>query len=348
MTFRFFGVVLAALACAAPAPSDIAAAQSRATGLEHRDAGDSGQDGSARRHRHPPRRERHQAGAQKTPSSRNETPTVPENAQTTPRSVPVPPPNPGGITRETGEPALKTGAGKAPAQAALPGEIPIPAPKPERRRPAEEAGADAPGKAQKAPPPAPSPLAPSPLAPPPSSLPPDEIACRSRLTSLGAAFTEQPPQSDPAGCSIPHPVLLSRLSGSITLEPAALVNCAVAEAAARFTQGVITPLAREHMGRELVSIGDASGYACRPRHGTARLSEHAFGNALDMGRFVFSGGVAIGVGPVPGAGAAFLGAVRKAACGPFKTVLGPGSDADHARHLHLDLQRRRGGGTFCQ
>jgi hypothetical protein len=40
--------------------------------------------------------------------------------------------------------------------------------------------------------------------------------------------------------------------------------------------------------------------------------------------------------------------VRKAACGPFKTVLGPGSDADHALHFHFDLAPRRHGGTFCQ
>ena len=44
----------------------------------------------------------------------------------------------------------------------------------------------------------------------------------------------------------------------------------------------------------------------------------------------------------------FLDRIRKAACGPFKTVLGPGSDADHATHFHVDLAKRRNGGTFCQ
>ncbi|TIW21354.1 MAG: extensin family protein, partial [Mesorhizobium sp.] len=29
-------------------------------------------------------------------------------------------------------------------------------------------------------------------------------------------------------------------------------------------------------------------------------------------------------------------------------VLGPGADADHALHFHLDLEPRRHGGTFCQ
>ena len=44
----------------------------------------------------------------------------------------------------------------------------------------------------------------------------------------------------------------------------------------------------------------------------------------------------------------FLGKVRSAACGPFKTVLGPGSDPDHELHFHLDLEPRRHNGTFCQ
>jgi hypothetical protein len=33
-----------------------------------------------------------------------------------------------------------------------------------------------------------------------------------------------------------------------------------------------------------------------------------------------------------------MAAFRTAACGWFTTVLGPGSDAAHADHLHLDIQ----------
>ena len=43
----------------------------------------------------------------------------------------------------------------------------------------------------------------------------------------------------------------------------------------------------------------------------------------------------------------FLGEVRSSACGPFKTVLGPGSP-DHSEHLHFDLAPRRHGGTVCE
>lgn len=49
---------------------------------------------------------------------------------------------------------------------------------------------------------------------------------------------------------------------------------------------------------------------------------------------------------------AFWRAVRNGACNGFSTVLGPGSDAAHADHLHLDLARRmaRGGQmrTVCR
>ncbi|WP_264484339.1 extensin family protein [Mesorhizobium sp. PAMC28654] len=85
------------------------------------------------------------------------------------------------------------------------------------------------------------------------------------------------------------------------------------------------------------------------RHGTRKLSEHAFGNALDIASFTLSDGKKIEISPSPPEkDAKFLNAVRKAACGPFKTVLGPASDADHSLHFHLDLEPRRHGGTFCQ
>jgi hypothetical protein len=60
----------------------------------------------------------------------------------------------------------------------------------------------------------------------------------------------------------------------------------------------------------------------------------------------------VGDPTAPDAEAEFLTAVRKSACGPFTTVLGPGSDSYHATHFHLDLaQRRTAGpshGLFCQ
>ena len=46
--------------------------------------------------------------------------------------------------------------------------------------------------------------------------------------------------------------------------------------------------------------------------------------------------------------ALFQAAVRARACAYFTTVLGPGSDAAHADHLHLDVRERRPGVRICQ
>ncbi len=148
---------------------------------------------------------------------------------------------------------------------------------------------------------------------------------------------------------MPFPLLVSTLGPGIALEPAGVMNCPMAEAAAKFAQSVVAPAAKSAYGAELKSIANASAYVCRPRNGSSKLSEHAFGNAVDMARFVLADGTGIDVAATTGPKAGpFLAELRKAACGPFKTVLGPGSDADHANHFHFDLATRRNGSAFCQ
>ncbi|MGX5839459.1 extensin-like domain-containing protein [Mesorhizobium sp. ArgA1] len=185
---------------------------------------------------------------------------------------------------------------------------------------------------------------------PDAKMPAEEVACRERLRALGVEFEGHQAESNPdIGCSIPYPIMLKSLGKSIAIGPATELNCPMAEAAARFAANVIQPAAKDEFGANLKSINQASAFVCRPRHGTRKLSEHAFGNALDIASFTLSDGRKIEVGPTPPEkDGKFLNAVRKAACGPFKTVLGPGADADHALHLHLDLEPRRHGGTFCQ
>jgi len=180
------------------------------------------------------------------------------------------------------------------------------------------------------------------------SLPPEEIACRQRLSELGVKFDNRPAEAEPAGCSMPYPLIVTSLGSDIGLEPEAEMNCAMAEASARFARDVMFPAAKEVFGEPLKSVTHASAYVCRARNGTRKLSEHAFGNALDISSFTLSGGGAIAVEPTPPEkNAAFIDRVRAAACGPFKTVLGPG-DPDHSDHLHFDLAPRRHGGTVCE
>lgn len=181
-------------------------------------------------------------------------------------------------------------------------------------------------------------------------MPTEELACRDRLRALGAEFDDRPPERDTAlGCSVPYPLVLRKVGKSIEIAPAAELNCAMAETLSRFLTDVVAPAALAELGAAPKSITQASGYVCRPRNGSSKLSEHAFGNALDIAAFTLADDTIVEVdGAQAERRARLLDRVRKAACGPFKTVLGPGSDADHAKHLHLDLAPRRNGGTFCQ
>jgi hypothetical protein len=173
--------------------------------------------------------------------------------------------------------------------------------------------------------------------------------CIAGLEKLGAEFAREPPISDPSGCAVQNPVTLRTLGRTIKLTPPALLDCPMALAAVRFINDVAAPEAKRDLGSDLTSIGQASGYVCRPRHSEAKLSEHAYGNALDIAGFGLADGRRVEVkAEAAEAEAKFLDAMRKAACGPFTTVLGPGSDADHALHFHFDLEPRRSGSTFCQ
>jgi hypothetical protein len=83
----------------------------------------------------------------------------------------------------------------------------------------------------------------------------------------------------------------------------------------------------------------------------AHISEHAFGNALDMAAFTLADGRKITVkdgwhGPAEEQG--FLHDVQGAACKVFTTVLAPGSNAYHYDHMHVDLMRRSSGRSICE
>ena len=94
-------------------------------------------------------------------------------------------------------------------------------------------------------------------------------------------------------------------------------------------------------------------YTCRRRNNlpTGKLSEHAFGNAIDIMSFQFEEGDPIPVEPRMDDHTieeAFQRAVRATSCLYFTTVLGPGANAAHADHLHMDIAQRNGGYRLCQ
>jgi len=168
--------------------------------------------------------------------------------------------------------------------------------------------------------------------------------CQARLEALHATFSFTPPVAE-GDCAIPLPVRLRALAigaADIPLTGEPVLDCRLAERLADWIGNVVEPLARHHLGSGLAAIETGPGYVCRNRNNevAGKLSEHAKGNALDIAAFALRDGRRVAVRPadqLAPAEATFLAAARATACGYFLTVLGPGSDAAHAEHLHVDL-----------
>jgi hypothetical protein len=180
--------------------------------------------------------------------------------------------------------------------------------------------------------------------------------CIGRLR--GEAFVVEAAEVAPAGdarCRIDTPVRL--LAAPVPTEPGTVVRfpdepvlaCAFAEAVGRFAGELAAPLAAGGFGGEVVAIRTGPGYDCRRRNRAAegKLSAHAAGSAIDVAGFELDDGRRLEVAPGDDRrAAAVVAAIRRAACGWFTTVLGPGSDAAHAGHLHLDTEPHGGSGRY--
>ena len=177
--------------------------------------------------------------------------------------------------------------------------------------------------------------------------------CSRNLSALGIVSVSIEPIHQ-GTCGISSPAEVSALgNGAIALSEKAVVNCRLAETLATWMRDKVNPAARQYLGGNVDGIRVAASYSCRTRDNIpgAKMSEHAYGNAIDISAFEVSkvGWVEVGNTKSIAAGS-FLSAVRKSACGPFTTVLGPGTDSYHTSHFHLDLARRgkSGNSLYCK
>jgi hypothetical protein len=120
----------------------------------------------------------------------------------------------------------------------------------------------------------------------------------------------------------------------------------------RWTFDAVAPAASRELESRPKQIAIGTSYECRGRNrqAGAKLSEHAFGDAVDVMGFQFDTGITMQVGPLAAETpeGRFQAAIRGEACSYFTTVLGPGSDESHKDHLHLDLKSRAKGFRLCQ
>lgn len=165
-----------------------------------------------------------------------------------------------------------------------------------------------------------------------------------------------PPRHPTYGESVPitpsraEPATTQSLTAAVT--PAATLACPVVSALDRWVASGIQPAARRWFGQPVVEIKQISAYSCRGMNGNphARISEHAFGNALDIAGFVLADSRVVTIrrgwrGTPEEQG--FLHDVHASACEIFSTVLGPGSNRFHYDHIHVDMMRRDSGRRVC-
>ena len=141
--------------------------------------------------------------------------------------------------------------------------------------------------------------------------------------------------------------------GPVAMKPAATLACPIVSALDRWLADSVQPAAQRWFGIRVAEIKQISAYSCRGMNGNSRahISEHAFGNALDIASFTLADGRVVTVkngwkGMPEEQG--FLRDIQAAACQQFNTVLAPGSNIYHYDHIHVDLMRRKSQRTICQ
>jgi hypothetical protein len=150
-----------------------------------------------------------------------------------------------------------------------------------------------------------------------------------------------PIRSKTKGCGVPEAVRVTSVAG-VRLSQAATVDCSVATALNTWVEDVAQPA----FDGKLSELRIAAHYICRSRNNVrgAKISEHGKGRAVDISAFILTDGKVLTVSDNFNR---TLRRIYKAACGIFKTTLGPGSDGYHEDHFHFDTSARSGG-AYCR
>ncbi len=181
-----------------------------------------------------------------------------------------------------------------------------------------------------------------------------EEQCLAEKGVVASAFMEPLPAIEGKGmCGMNHPFRVNALAdGNVIVEPAARMACPAIRETDAWMRDVVQPAATAWLGQPITAIRQMSSYSCRNMNGQAgaKISEHAFGNALDIGAFRTADGRWITVkngwkGTPEEQG--FLRQVHAGACERFTTVLSPGSNIYHYDHIHFDLKRHAKGRSYC-
>ncbi len=173
----------------------------------------------------------------------------------------------------------------------------------------------------------------------------DTSLCYRELEAADVAYTPLPKAEEADRCGI---VRGMRLERSLTPYSAELkMSCHQTAALYMWERHYARPAAESLLGAPIVRIETYGSFSCRNVAGTDRLSQHAFGNAIDISGFRLADGRRVDVKKHWGADGAegdFLRFVHAGGCKLFSVTLGPDYNAAHADHFHFDMGR----GDLCR
>ena len=184
-----------------------------------------------------------------------------------------------------------------------------------------------------------------------------ENACLAERRVNPSEFIALAPEVDGPGiCGLTRPFKVTALQGgAVSFNATATLDCSMVAELDAWLADTVQPAAQARFGQQVVQINSMGSYACRGMNNQrgAQLSEHSFGNALDIGGFVLADGREITLVRDWRRGdeqtRAFLMDVHRGSCGHFSTVLSPGSNAFHYNHIHVDLALHgRSGRSICK
>lgn len=181
-----------------------------------------------------------------------------------------------------------------------------------------------------------------------------DASCREALAATSADFIALPDEATPntRGCGMPRGVVLKRGVTGVRYSPPLRVDCSFALRLGEIER-ILAEEAEEHFQAKVLRIGHVGAYVCREVVGRLRgwsggISEHSFGNAVDVTHFDLENGKRISVlHHYDSEAPAIL---------PYRTLLrdlhhrvrreagmralGPDFDASHKTHFHFDAGSR--------
>ena len=196
-----------------------------------------------------------------------------------------------------------------------------------------------PPKSYEAPPAAP--LLPAPPSSPAAPSVQPQAAAEACLEELKASQVEAEAASSPIAAPVRITSIGLHGGAKLDLPAHPLLDCSFAVAFAGFLRDLVAPLGEAMLGATVVALDTGPGYYCRSvdRVSGAKVNPHGKGIAIDVSAILLADRRRIAVGhEASPQEALFMQTMRRAGCGWFTTILGPG-DPDHADHFHFDILR---------